>query len=400
MKTRFALLISLLLLGLSACTSAAPTAGFNPSVLSNPTALPDPTAQPTRISAYTIYPPLIALPAQQQEFYESYDSLIQGERIQGWLDYWIQCDNPPFDPAAEMYWGMVFDDPENPTESLVVIDIGEALYATPVSKGEWLDAPQTNCRGILDTLYSPLLLASGEERQWLRVQGGKLVRVDAQGQVVANVDLRGEQSSVDMVTQAQVAIDMEKLQNFPESSWYLISHAEEFQRAPDPLSDIDGFNAWWNESLIPALGPLEDREINFTTVTFEPIEDWDTVNFNTGFGAANPIVGAKFFYFTHNGTFYPVPVISVAYPGEQTPFITAAVVLFNGFGAPEGTGVIEAIANGANVRHISVYKYEDTPSDPIVRQFQGVGWDGYLFRLRMTEYRVAIGIGRMLTLDE
>ncbi len=386
MKTRFTLLVFLFLLALPACTSTTPTV------------LPSPTAQPTQIAVYNIYPPVIALPPHQQVFYESYDSLIQGERIQGWLDYWIQCDNPPFDPTVEMYWGIVFDDPENPTESLVVIDTGGALYATPVSNGEWLNPPTTACQGSLDLLYSPLLLASGEEREWLRVQDGKFVRVDAQGQVVASVDLRGEQSSADMVTQAQVAIDMEKLQNFPESSWYLSEHADEFQRSPDPLSDIEGFNTWWNESLISALGPLGNRGINFTTVTFEPYEDWDAVDFNTGFEAANPIVGAKFFYFTHQGTIYPVPIISIAYPGEKIPFITVAVILFKGLGAPEGTGVIESISNGASVRHISVYKNQDTPSDPIVHQFQSVGMDGYLFQ-NMDEDRAVIGIGRILTLD-
>jgi hypothetical protein len=392
MKTRTFLLILLLLaLGLSACAAATPEATATATVA------PTRTAQPR---LYVINPPEPTLPAKQQVFYEGYDSLIQGERIQGWLDYWIKCDNPPFDVMKYLYWGMVFDDPENPTESLVVIDSGGALYATPVSNGEWLEPPTTPCQGSLDSLYTPLLVATEEEREWLRVRGGKLVRVDAEGQVVAEVDLQGLPSSEDMVTQAEIVLDMGKLENFPESTWYLSKHAEEFQRAPDPLSDIDGFNTWWNESLIPALGALEDREINFTTVTFESFEDWDAVDFNTGFGAANPIRGAKFFYFTHHGTIYPVPVISVAYPGEQTPFITAAVILFNGFGAPEGTGVIEAIANGANVRHISIYKNQDTPSDPIVRQFLGAGMDRYIFNLFSIENRAAIGIGRILTLDE
>jgi hypothetical protein len=317
----------LLALGLSACAPAMPAA--------TPTALPSPTALPTRISAHITYPPLIMLPVKQQVFYGGDDFLIQSERIQGWLDYWIICDNPPFDPAAEMYFGMVFDDPENPTESLVVIDSGDALYATPVSNGEWLDPPTTACQGTLDPAYAPLLLASGDERQWLRVRWGRLVRVDAEGQVVAIVAaLRGE-----------FDVTMEKLLHQPADYEYLLAHLDEFVQGPSPWEEgVEKFNQWIDWNLDPVLGDIAQRDpsviIDFAFGGYE-MDTFDTA----GNMSELPIGKMPFFYFLHNGTIFPVYIVNGQQRGTEGTLLSMGVVLVDYFGM-DGLNTMRIIHNG------------------------------------------------------
>lgn len=394
------LLLGLIMFLLYACSpttiSVTPLVSIPSKIqtaLPEPTALTIPTRQPTRGSIYIIDVPVNYLTYKQTVLKDSQESIQQWQRIEAWLSYWIKCDNRPLDPAAEMHWELLYDNPNDPTESFMVISTNGAYYSTPVLNGKWLDPPSNICLVEPDPLFTPLLLATGEDRQWLRVESGIPVQYDAQGNRVAEIDLRGGQKPDINATQELAEIVIEKLNHFPESYQYLTAHPDEFQNAPDPLTDIIIFNSWWNDRLVPVLGELENRAVNYTTVTYETRADWDHLDFNTGYGAANPIVGSKFFFFSHNGIIYPVPVFSVGYPGEQTPFITTAVILFNGFGAPEGTGVIESIAQGALIRHVSIYRDQNTPSESIVQMLLTIGING-AFR---DDNQVVIGVGRMLT---
>ena len=169
MKTHANMVILfLLLLMLSACARAFQSAISTSNHV--PTALPTPTIQPTRISAYSIYPPDRTLPWKQEIIKNSQHSIEQWQRIEAWADYWIKCDNPPLNPASKTHWDLIFDNPDDPTESFMVIESEEAYYATPFSYyGVWLDPPYTACHGVLDPAYAPVLLATGEDRRSLRM---------------------------------------------------------------------------------------------------------------------------------------------------------------------------------------------------------------------------------------
>ena len=61
----------------------------------------------------------------------------------------------------------------------------------------------------------------------------------------------------------EFGIDMEKLHHIPAEYDHLLYRLDEFVQAPDPITDSDAFDRWWNEELIPALGPVTEREVNF-----------------------------------------------------------------------------------------------------------------------------------------
>jgi hypothetical protein len=344
MKTQSNLLILVLLaLTLSACAPATPPA--TPTPAATPTALPTQTVQPTRISAYIIDVPNIYLSDAQTILKDSQLSIAQWQRIEAWADYWIQCDNPPLDPAAEMYWDILFDNPDDPTESFLVINTGGAFYTTPVSYyGYWLDPPTAACR-TLDPAYAPLLLASGEDRQWLRVQGGQIVQVDGQGQVVANIELQGVRSPEDF--------NMDEFHNLPQSYEYLLAHPNEFVQAPDPINQREGFDRWFAEQLVPALGPLSEREVNF-----ESMVGPNAYGYSFYMWPQLPTEGQPaFFYFESSGVIYPVPCLNGSGSNSDGVDWTLCFALFDG---PSFHYIFEdaltGLAEGRGLNQGQIYK--------------------------------------------
>ncbi len=65
----------------------------------------------------------------------------------------------------------------------------------------------------------------------------------------------------------EAKIDMEKLHKIPPSIEYLENNfgKGEFIRSPDPISEPEAFDIWFRELLIPALGPVSEREVNYYT---------------------------------------------------------------------------------------------------------------------------------------
>jgi hypothetical protein len=299
----FAIFITAVLL-LTGCSSSTGTA--------SPTASP----QPTRPSAYQIDTPTDPLLPGQLEYLNSGISTAQHERTGAWLNYWIQCDNPPFDPAGKMTLLLIWDDPQNPTEDFLVIESGGAFYASPVSDGQWIDPPASACQGTLDPRYAPLLLANGEDRQWLRVEGGSIVQRNAQGEQVA-------------ILYRAFEFDAEKLSHMPASYEYLRDHPEEFVQAPDPwVNGVGAFNTWIDDYLDKALGDLSVRVPNVmadicwndSKRVYLPAETDK---------AELPIGSIDFFYFTHHGVIYPVYLLIAQKSGKVENTCTMGVVLID-----------------------------------------------------------------------
>ena len=206
----------------------------------------------------------------------------------------------------------------------MVISTGGAFYTTPVSYyGTWLEPPRTSaCQGTLDPAYAPQLIATGYTHEWMRVQHGQIVHVDTQGQIVNRIDLRGVKLPED-------TIDIDKFHNFPQSYEYLLAHPEEFVQSPDPVTNRAAFDRWYTEQLVPALGPLSEREVNFEAMGVGP----DVYGYSFYVWPLHPTEGQlAFFYFESSGVIYPVPcfnVSEIALAHDEVDW-TLCMAMFNG----------------------------------------------------------------------
>ncbi len=357
----------LLILTLSACSFATPQ-----------TTPPDPSTPLSGLSpltfSYNILPPQIEPTENQAVVYASQQSNEQGLRIMNWLEYWSRCDNLPFDPAVEMRWGAIFDDPENPSFILRVIDTGEAFYAVPLRNGNWIDPPSTPCQGTMDSAYAPVLLASGADRQRISVEASTLRKQDDQGQVVAWFNMQSEQWESDF------PFYQSKLYNLPASYEDLLAYPDEFVQAPDPVTERAAFDKWFLEELVPALGPVYRRQLNYHVYS-----GGDSI---TGFDAytvpgTQPILESgsiAFFYFESAGVIYPVPCINIdrGYEGEPT-YQTFCPALFDLPNAGISTASLVDLTTGA--RYVSeIYIYNNLSARPdidwsetVINMVNGIG---------------------------
>jgi len=67
----------------------------------------------------------------------------------------------------------------------------------------------------------------------------------------------------------------------------------------------------------------------------------------------------------NNETLYPVITINIFTDNQDSFLRTISIILYNGFGAPEGTGVIESIAMNKKIDIISLLrtKNDNWPED-------------------------------------
>jgi len=159
-------------------------------------------------------------------------------------------------------------------------------------------------------------------------------------------------------------IDLEKLHNFPQSYEYVVAHPEEFVEAPDPLEDIEVFNQWWNEKLIPVLGKREDREKNMIMLGGGVLGD--NYDINNSEDQAMPLQGQpEMLFFKHEGVTYPIAIINVAYERDiYTNFTMAIILVYENILGDKG-GLI-ALANGERIKTSRIY-LKKNPDYPGIR---------------------------------
>jgi hypothetical protein len=113
-----------------------------------------------------------------------------------------------------------------------------------------------------------------------------------------------------MPTATPSGLDLEMLHNFPTSYDYVVTHPEEYVRAPDPITERAEFDQWFMEKLVPALGPVADRPLNLTT--YDAGDSITGFDVSVKFGTQIPFEGQlTFFYFVDAGTVYPVACINI-----------------------------------------------------------------------------------------
>ena len=191
---------------------------------------------------------------------------------------------------------------------------------------------------------------------------------------------------------------MEKLHKIPASIEYLENNfgKGEFIRSPDPISEPEAFDAWFRELLIPALGPISEREVNYyTDALANNAELYKAENDMTA--PDNQIIGQpEFFYFQSSGVIFPVLVVNAT--GMRSPddvdqtFCVAIYEEVSGiFGF--GRGSLELFQQeSANVMGIYLHRRPtfrgftigDQPGS-MIESMGGRWWDG--------ENRVNFGLG-------
>lgn len=149
-------------------------------------------------------------------------------------------------------------------------------------------------------------------------------------------------------TPNQYLVDKNKLSKTPSSYDYLTTHLDEFVQGPDPWSvGAEAFIQWNIDKLTPALGDPLERDINLQ-VDAAPVGGGQY-----GFycSPVSPITGQmEFFYFDHNGTIYPVYLIT-GYRPAYKDIVNIGVILVNEYWINEtdryfGFKTVDRLAEG------------------------------------------------------
>lgn len=203
------LFLAFIAVSLTACTipSVETTEPFPSGVLPNETLASEeaqiqpnlnPTAEVTPLDipiTYRIHDSGDNYTTDQQTLNNSESAMFQKTIIERWLSYWVNFENRPFDPQTiQLTWKYVYDDSENPTRVLVVVEAGDdngsRLFSVPISTDGTLADFPPEVRGTdIEAGYGPLELTGWAEGQWLSVdKDGILVIRDQSGIIVKKLN--------------------------------------------------------------------------------------------------------------------------------------------------------------------------------------------------------------------
>ena len=208
-----------------------------------PTQTPEPTITPTPEPRYVVKESEEVFTTAQEIMNQSEEAIVQQDRIQRWLDYWIKFDNRPFaEDSADIHWKYIYDNAKNPKEVLVLLEVGgeynNKLFTVPMNENGFVDFPPTVVGSTIEAGLGPLEIDSNKDGTFLSVKDGVPVRINSEGKVVERL-IQAQWEAVE-----KYPIDLEKLHNFPESYEYMVKNLDEFVEAPDPLEDLGAFREW------------------------------------------------------------------------------------------------------------------------------------------------------------
>lgn len=319
---------------------------------------PSPTATKEALaptSTYTVEASGGTYTTAQEKLNKSPEALSQQQRLQRWLDYWVQFDNRPFAlDSADIHWKYIYDNAKNPTEVMTLLEVSgpdyqNKLFTVPMNEEGFVDYPPTVTGKYIQPGLGPLEINPHKDNTILSVDQGTLVRLDSQGKIVERL------SQAHWEAVERYPIDIEKLHNFPESYEYMVNNLNEFVEFPDPFVDPDGFNASV-EKLKTIIGDYTQREKNY----IGSIADQSDFYVADAFLSPNQLEGQpEIAYFQHQGIVYPMIGLNVYGTDSASGSTrTLLVILYNGPGALEGTSVINALANGGHIRSVRLIKTE------------------------------------------
>jgi hypothetical protein len=219
--------------------SAIPTE-IDPTALSAiPTKSPEVTATPT----YHVEAAGGEYTAEQDKINNSESATVQKARIQRWLGYWVNFDNRPFAlDTQEIAWKYLYDDPQNPAQVAVAIEVGGEylgrLFTVPIGDNALADFPPPVVGSDIQPGYGPLELTAGAAGQWLSVDKGIPVRKNSSGQIVETLNMETGQWEKESLIEGDIFFDPQTKEDFSK-----------LVESPSPIDSPEAFAKWQDEYL-------------------------------------------------------------------------------------------------------------------------------------------------------
>ena len=333
-----------------------------------------PTA--TEVPAYIVQDSTESYTTAQDKLNKSPEALSQQQRLQRWLDYWVQFDNRPFAlDSADIHWKYIYDNAKNPTEVMTLLEVSgpdyqNKLFTVPMNEEGFVDYPPTVTGKYIQPGLGPLEINPHKDNTILSVDQGTLVRLDSQGKIVERL------SQAHWEAVERYPIDMEKLSHPPQSYEDFVNNLDKFVQAPSPDGSDENFQefvTWYNETLFQKTlgGDLEALPVNY---------DIEMISIGaTGLSAYNDNPQERhslpyFFYFKdRKGVPYPCYVVTVATPEYQQTFTVVGLESFRewpGF-SDMITDVYQGINNFSDVQmgFVQSNNYSNTENNLIDKGF-------------------------------
>ena len=177
----------------------------------------------------------------QEKLNQSTDALAQQQRVERWLDYWIQFDNRPFAPeTTDIHWKYIYDNPKNPTEVWVLMEVGgeyqNKLFTVPMNETGFVDYPPTVAGNDIQPGLGPLEINPNKDGTFLSVDQGVPVRINSQGEIVERlVKAQWEKESL---IKGNIFQDPQSKEEF-----------KDLVVAPSPIDEPEKFALWQDEYL-------------------------------------------------------------------------------------------------------------------------------------------------------
>jgi hypothetical protein len=147
-------------------------------------------------SKYSVQEPDIEFTPGQKAINASDSATEQKERMKQWLDYWVKFENRPF-PLQEVKisWKYIYDNLDNPTEVLVLLetaggDYGNKEFSAPIADGIFIDYPPQEEDDYLQTNLEPLELSANRGKDWLSVDNGVPVRRGSDNKILEKMNMQ------------------------------------------------------------------------------------------------------------------------------------------------------------------------------------------------------------------
>lgn len=154
---------------------------------------PSPTATKEALAptpTYTVEASGGTYTTAQDKLNKSPEALSQQQRLQRWLDYWVQFDNRPFAlDSADIHWKYIYDNAKNPKEVMTLLEVSgpdyqNKLFTVPMNEEGFVDYPPTVTGKYIQPGLGPLEINPHKDNTILSVDQGTLVRLDSQGKIV------------------------------------------------------------------------------------------------------------------------------------------------------------------------------------------------------------------------
>ncbi|MBP6989798.1 hypothetical protein KBB48_03440 [Candidatus Shapirobacteria bacterium] len=248
----------------------------------------------------------------QDKLNQSEQAIVQQDRIQRWLDYWIKFDNRPFaEDSADIHWKYIYDNAKNPKEVLVLLEVGgeynNKLFTVPMNENGFVDFPPTVVGSTIEAGLGPLEIDSNKDGTFLSVKDGVPVRINSEGEVVERL-IQAQWEAVE-----KYPIDLEKLVTPPKNYEELKQHPEKFVQAPNPMENFEEFIKWYNETLFEKAlgGDLDKLPVNYKVTRIGIGDRIMARNETEGEVLSVP----KFFYFKDQNQLYPSYIVTLEFNG-------------------------------------------------------------------------------------